>query len=382
MKKFLALVLALAMVFALAACGSGAPAASAPAESKPAAEAPSASETAEAPADYIECEPMTLTYTCSATDNTCWADIGRQLNAYLSERTNGAITVETYAQDQLTNGSQTEGIQAVIDGTIDMSAHSNLIYSNFDQRLNVVSLPFNFTSVEEVDALLSAGGAGYEALAPIVEGLGLHLLGIGENGFRHFTNSVRPVDTLEAMKGLKLRVAGAKVLNNAYGAWGANWSNANWSEVYTGLQTGTYEGQENPLPTADGASIADVQKYVTYWTGVYDCLFLTINADVYNSCSPEVQALLDEAGDYVAAMQRDKQRNGGVSYDGTVTYKGDADILAAWEAKGITVSTLSDEEVVKFQEAVVDVPQMFVDQCVELGFDKADVEALVAAFGR
>ena len=92
------------------------------------------------------------------------------------------------------------------------------------------------------------------------------------------------------MKGLKIRVAGSSVLNNAYQAWGANWANANWSEVFTALQTGTYDGQENPLPTADGASIAEVQKYVTYWTGVYDCIFFTMNADLYNSLSPELQA--------------------------------------------------------------------------------------------
>ena len=63
---------------------------------------------------------------------------------YVNERTTGNFEVEIYAMDQLTNGSQTEGIQAVCDGSIDLSAHSNLIYSNFDQRLNVVSLPFIF----------------------------------------------------------------------------------------------------------------------------------------------------------------------------------------------------------------------------------------------
>lgn len=377
MKKFLALVLALTMVFALAACGSSsAPAASAPAAP---AEAPAASDTAAAPADYIECEPMTLSYTCSATDNTCWADMGRQLNAYLSERTNGAITVETYAQDQLANGVQSESIQMVIDGAIDMCAHSNLIFAALDPRVSVVSLPFVYDSFDDVDNLLGAGGAGAEALAPIVEGLGLHLLGIGENGFRHPTNSVRPIDSVEAMSGLKIRVAGT-VNNMCYGAWGANYSNVSWSEVYPGLQTGTYEGQENPLPTADGASIAEVQNYVTYWTGVYDCLFLSINADLYNSLAPEVQALFDEAGAFVTAMQRDKQRNGGQSLDGTTTYGSDADILAKWEEKGITVTVLSDEAVAGFKAASAGVADQFVQLLVDKGFDQAESQALVDVF--
>ena len=151
-------------------------------------------------------------------------------------------------------GNQMMVFQIINSSCISLSfTNCNIIYANFDQRLNVVSLPFLFDSFEDVDAKLT-GDAG-KAVGKVVEDLGLHLLGTGENGFRHPTNSVRPIDSLAAMKGLKIRVAGCKVLNTAYGLWGANWSNANWSEVYTGLQTGTYDGQDNPLPSAHGASI-------------------------------------------------------------------------------------------------------------------------------
>ena len=248
MKKTLALALVLVMILALSpfACAEG--------------------ET------VVVDKPMEWSFACSATDNTCWADMGRQFGQYLSDRTDGKITVTVYAQDQLTAGNQQEGIQAVIDGSTDMCAHSNLIMSGFDQRLNVVSLPFIFESTDDVDALLGAGGAGYEALAPIVEGLGLHLLGIAENGFRHVTNSKHEIHTPADMVGLKIRIPNTAVLTYAYGDWGSNWQIANWGEVYTALQQGTYDGQENPLPTADGGSISDVQTFCTYWTGVYDCM--------------------------------------------------------------------------------------------------------------
>ena len=85
----------------------------------------------------------------------------------VSEATGGAVTVEVYAADQLTSGNQTEGIQGVMDGTIELSAHSNIIYSNFDKRLNVVSLPFLFDSFEDVDAKLD-GDAG-KAVGEVVE---------------------------------------------------------------------------------------------------------------------------------------------------------------------------------------------------------------------
>ena len=326
MKKFLAL--SLAMALSLAACGAKkeeAPAA-------PAASAPAAS----APAGPVF-EEQTWKFACSATENTCWADMGRDFGQMVSDATGGAVTVEVYAADQLTAGNQTEGIQGAIDGTIELSAHSNIIYANFDQRLNVVSMPFLFDSYEDVDAKLT-GEAGV-AVGKAVEDLGLHLLGVGENGFRAITNSKKPIESLADMQGLKLRVAGCKVLNTAYDLWGTNWANANWSEVYTGLQTGTYDGQENPLPTADGASIQEVNKYCANWTGIYDCIFFTMNKELYDSLSPELQQIVDEAGAKAAENQRNLQR------------AGVQEVMDKWTAAGVTITELSDDAIAEFKAA-------------------------------
>lgn len=303
-----------------------------------------------------EFEEMNWSYTCSATENTCWAQMGNDFGQMVSDATGGAVTVTIYPADQLTAGNQTEGIQGVIDGTIDLSAHSNIIYSNFDQRLNVVSLPFLFSSFDEVDAKLD-GEAG-EAVGKVVEDMGLHLLGIAENGFRHVTNSVRPIESVADMAGLKIRVAGSQLLNREYELWGANYTNANWSEVYTGLQTGTYDGQENPLPTADGASIAEVQKYVTYWTGVYDCIFFTMNKALYDSLSPELQAIVDECGQKAVQNQRKLER------------EGDQEVLAKWEEAGIEVTELTDEAAEEFREVASPCYEEFADI---IGQDLIDV---------
>ena len=290
MKKFVALSLVLMMALALCACGN-------------------------------KVEAQTWKFACSATDNTCWADMGRDFGKMISEATDGAITVQVYAADQLTSGNQTEGIQGVIDGTIDLSAHSNIIYANFDQRLNVVSMPFLFDSYEDVDAKLT-GEAG-AAVGKVVE-----------------------------EQGLKIRVAGCKVLNTAYDLWGTNWTNANWSEVYTGLQTGTYEGQENPFPTADGASMSEVQTHVTNWTGVYDCIFFTMNKELFDSLSPELQKTVLECGAKAAENQRKLQR------------EGVNEVIEKWKDAGVTVTELSDEAVAEFKAATA---SMYTDpEIVEL----------------
>ena len=331
MKKFLALLLALGMSLSLAACGGS----------------DTGSETS-GDGEESGFEEQTWKFTCSATENTPWADMGRDFGDMVSEATGGAVTVDVYAADQLTAGNQTEGIQGVMDGTIELSAHSNIIYSNFDQRLNVVSMPFLFDSYDDVDAKLD--GAAGEAVGEVVEDLGLHLLGIAENGFRHVTNSVRPIETVEDMKGLKLRVAGSELLNEEYTAWGANWTNANWSEVYTGLQTGTYDGQENPLPTADAASIQEVQSYLTYWTGAYDCLFFCMNADLYNSLSPELQAIVDDAGQQACVYERELNRGQ------------DQEIMDKWAEAGVEVTELSADAAAEFAEASAPVYDEFADE--------------------
>ncbi|MCI8572889.1 MAG: TRAP transporter substrate-binding protein DctP, partial [Oscillibacter sp.] len=151
MKKFLALILALALCLSLAACGG---------DNTSSGDSTGGGDSGSGDsAGGTEFPTMTWKYTCSATENTCWADMGRDFGDMVKEATGGAITVEVYAADQLTAGNQTEGIQGVVDGTIELSAHSNIIYSNIEPKLNVVSLPFLFSSFDDVDAKLD-GAAG------------------------------------------------------------------------------------------------------------------------------------------------------------------------------------------------------------------------------
>ena len=102
-------------------------------------------------------------------------------------------------------------------------------------------------------------------------------MGIAENGFREITNSKHEIKSVDDMKNLKVRVAGSNLLMECYKRWGADATNMNWSETYTALQQNTVEGQENPLPAIDAASVQEVQPYCSMWDAIYDCLFFCIN---------------------------------------------------------------------------------------------------------
>ena len=313
-------------------------------------------------------EEQTWNFACSTTETSTWAEAGRKFGEMMEKATGGKIHVNVYAADQLTNGNQSEGIQALMNGDpVQISMHSNLIYSAFDPRFNVVSLPFLFNSVEDADAKLD--GAAGEKMKEILESYGVHCMGMAENGFRQLTNSVREVKSADDMKNLKIRVAGSNLLMECYKRWGADATNMNWSETYTALQQNTVEGQENPLPAIDAASVQEVQKYCTLWNANYDCLFFGINQEVYDKLTPKQQEVVDEIGQKA------------VQYEREINRAGDDEILNRWQTEnGMDVTAYEDLDIDSFKKAVEDIPQWYEQELVKEGYDKSEVSELIAAF--
>ena len=319
-------------------------------------------------ADYSDLgwEETTWNFACSTTETSTWADGGRKFGELMEKATGGKVKVNIYAADQLTNGNQSEGIQALMNGDpVQISMHSNLIYSAFDPRFNVVSLPFIYDSVEDADAKFD-GEAG-EKLKEILGEYGLHCMGIAENGFRELTNSVREVKSVDDMRNLKIRVAGSNLLMECYKRWGADATNLNWSETYTALQQNTVEGQENPLPAIDAASVQEVQPYCSMWDAIYDCLFFCINQEIYDGLTPEQQAVVDEAGQKA------------VEYERYINRSGDEEITNRWKDKnGVTFTAKEDMNIESFKEAVDGVDEWFIEELKSQGYE--DAEELVEAF--
>ena len=308
----------------------------------------------------------TWNFACSTTETSTWADGGRKFGELMEKATGGKVKVNIYAADQLTNGNQSEGIQALMNGDpVQISMHSNLIYSAFDPRFNVVSLPFIYDSYDDADAKFD-GEAG-DKLKEILNGYGLHCMGIAENGFRELTNSKHEVKSVDDMKNLKVRVAGSNLLMECYKRWGADATNMNWSETYTALQQNTVEGEENPLPAIDAASVQEVQPYCSMWDAIYDCLFFCINQDVYDALTPEQQAVVDECGQKA------------VEYERYINRSSDDEIKTRWADKnGVTFTEKEDMDIDSFKEAVDGVDEWFVQELKDQGYD--DGQDLVDLF--
>lgn len=324
-KKFFAILLACAMILSLAACGSSTAATTA-----------TAKESAKTTTSF---KAMTWSAATSGADGSNFA-VGLQKFAELmKEKTNGAVTVEIYTSDQLTNGNQADSLQGVMDGTIDMAFQDFGLWGNFDDTCNVLFLPFLFSSTDELDSKLINGEGGKYLRNLLESEYSIKTLGFGESGFRYITNNKHAVKTPEDLKGLKLRVAGSPMLTASYAAWGADYTVAPFSEVYTGLQTGLYDGQENPVAVTNASSIQEVTKYVTKWTAQYSGMLMFMNKDLYNSLSDELKAIVDECGKEACA------------YQVTYTRQQNDTLLQKWhDDYGIEVDEITPENMQKFKD--------------------------------
>jgi TRAP-type transport system periplasmic protein len=134
----------------------------------------------------------------------------------------------------------------------------------------------------------------WPTLAPLAEDQGYEILAVWENGFRHITNNVRPIETPEDLQGIKLRVPSGEWRVKMFQAYDANPTPMAFSEVFTALQTGVIDGQENPFAQIWSAKFQEVQDYLSLTGHVYTPAYVTAGKQRFESLPPEVQQVLEE----------------------------------------------------------------------------------------
>ena len=311
---------------------------------------------------------ITWNFDCSTGETSTWAQAGYYFNALMQESTGGKVQVEVYPAEQLTNGDQVAGIQALMDGnTLQVSLHSNLIYANFDPRFNVVSLPYLYETYDDVDTIL--GGEGGEALKSVLADYGLVCEGIGENGFRQITNSKKPITTVADLSDIKMRICSNDLCAEVYKEWGCDASVMNWAETYTALQQGTVDGQENPETAIASASVQDVQKYISLWNAYYDCLFFCINKNAYDMLTDEQKAVVDANAAKAVAYQKENNREQVEA------------LVEEWtNGDQMEVTPLEEIDSDSFREAAAGAVDWYKASLVSAGMSEEDVDAFVSAF--
>lgn len=280
MKKFLALLMAMAMTLALVSCGD-----SSSSSSSSSSTSGDSSSTSGSP------EITIIFATNSAADLENPQNVGTyKFKELVEERSNGRIAVECHINGAL--GGAREIVEGVQLGTITMGDVENGPMDSFVQSAALWNLPYLFTSLEEVHAI-QASDIG-TAIQDGFEAVGIKHLAYNDGGFRYFTNNVRPLTTVSDFHGLKIRVMESPIYIGMIEAMGASAVPMAFSELYTGLQQGTVDGQENPLDLIYAQSYFEVQQYLSLSEHLYYPRQHIMNLDFFNSLSAEDQALIQE----------------------------------------------------------------------------------------
>jgi len=263
--------------------------------------------------------------------------------------TNGEVKVQIFPSGQL--GKDADVVQQVKSGIIQLGVHSVGGVASVYPMISVLDIPFAFPNIAATYEVLD-GPFGQKLGADIEAKTGIKALGFSDSGgFFQFTNSKRPIKTLEDMKGLKIRTMGLDTHKKLISGLGGQPAAIAWSEVYTALQTGVADGQMNPVPIIEFAKLYEVQKYLTLSNHLFAPHVWLMNKDFYNSLTPAEQKVVEAAAK--AAI---------------VTSRGIANSIEASDRglpflnEKLEVYSLPEAEKVKFREATLPVIQEHIEK--------------------
>ena len=218
----------------------------------------------------------------------------------IETKTNGEVKIIYLGGGAL--GGERQMVEAVVRGVLDMTWTSDIGLAAVYPELGFVNLPYLFESYEEADAMYRNGWIG-QYLIDYAAKKGIKILAVGENDYRGLTNSKRPITKGEDFQGLKLRVPEVPMYIDFYKALGVLPTPMSITELTTGLQQGTVDGQDNGAIITYDLGIYEFQKYATKAQQIYSGMEMCLSARVWKKLTPEQQKIVAEAAKKAADIQ-------------------------------------------------------------------------------
>ncbi|MCG7601098.1 TRAP transporter substrate-binding protein [Halomonas sp. McH1-25] len=241
---------------------------------------------------------LKFAHTAPSADTTNLA--AEQFAKNVEERTQGEISVRVFPNGQL--GSDQAIVSGVRAGMIDLAVIGNPYFTGLIEDLNVLDLPFLFDSREQAYTILD-GEVGRQLLDKM-EPQQLKGLAFWEIGFRNITNSRRPVESAEDIAGLKLRTTPNPAHLEAFASLGANPVPMPFTELFTALETGTVDGQENPVTLIRSSNLYEVQDHLSLTEHAYTAEPFVMNLGTFNELPAEYQQIVVDEAKKAAAYER------------------------------------------------------------------------------
>lgn len=218
----------------------------------------------------------------------------------LAKRTKGRITLEQFPNSAL--GGEVEMLKGIQLGTIDLAFITGAPLPNVVPEVGVFNIPFLFRDAAHAHVVLD-GSIGQDYLKKFAA-KDMVALAWGENGMRHITNSKRDIRGPEDLAGLKLRLPQSEVMLAGFKALGADVAPLAFPQLYSALQTGQFDGQENPIATILASKFGQVQKFLTVSGHVYDPALVVMSVDAFEELAEGDKEAVMEAAKAAAKASR------------------------------------------------------------------------------
>lgn len=242
--------------------------------------------------------------------------------AKVEELSKGAMKVQIFDSGSL--GEEPQMLEQTQLGVVQMCSVSEVL-SSLHPKVNILNLPYIFENNNQVDAVID-GDLGKK----IFDGLGEHnLIGLGyfENGFRATTNSVKPITKLDDLQGMKIRTPQSKAQIAIFNAFGANVTPLSFTELYSALQQGVVDGQENGYNTIVSQAFYEVQSYIAETNHMWGSFSIVANLKWWDSLSEEDQQIIQKAVNEASTHERmlsrkeaEKNKQVCIDYGCEITY--------------------------------------------------------------
>src|SRR5574341_666063 len=288
-------------------------------------------------ADQPRDRPRQLRFGHVVAPGSLFAVSAEEFARRANERLGSRAKVTVFGSSQL--GSDDVMMQKLKLGTLELSLPSTIMSSLVDQ-FGLFELPYLVQDREHMRRIEEQ--IVWPTLAPLAERQGYKVLAAWENGFRHITNSKRPITTPADLRGIKLRTPAGRWRVRMFQAFGANPSPMALSEVFVALQTGVMDGQENPLAQIYTSKFQEVQRYLSLTGHVYTPAFVTIGVAAWNRLPQEVRLVLEQtARELQPFLYQSAERM-------------DREILEEIRASGIQVNDADRDAFVRASRAIYD----------------------------
>lgn len=350
LKKVIASVLAATMVIGLAACGQKDPGQS------------STSGSGNNSSSNGNGETISVSFAHNSTEASPWNQGVEAAIDYLAEKTDGKFVGTSYPNGSLFQSNWEILLEMTQTNSIQVGVEAMSALAAINPDVNFLCLPFLFENNDQVEAFLNQDGEAWRNIIDSFEDVGIVILGMAPRPMRQISNTKHPVNTLEDLSDLTLRAPSNNLIVDAMEALGINAVPMSSGEIFSAIQLGTVDGEDNSLAQQYDAKTLEVVKYFCICNYIADASVMFCSKQFYDSLTAEEQQVLQDMGKEFAKT----------------TYAADNDYFdvayAAGEEMGIEFTTMSAEEQARCKEACASVYDEYKNE-----FDPAVWDELMAA---